>query len=440
MAASTVHHAQLFSNNLASFQADFKNSLDPYLQYEKGHVLLNDRYSFLSSLQTGSFGKVTLAADVTSNQPVAIKALKKSVSGVRSMANHEVGIMKHLGYHPNICQLVDKFETKKYIILVLEYIECGDLYDAVHNKTNLGMAFQSNAKMFASLCQQLYNVVKYTHSKGVYHRDIKPENILLTTDGTIKLCDWGLATRNEECNDFNVGTEKYMAPEALGDHKEDEFYDATKVDTWSIGITLLYTLFNKCPFRKALPMDPNYAAFLQDKNFLFSFYQNSTVTCYNGIVDKLLLERDLDGGLNYLIINGPLRGFNIDQEYNISFTSQSDSTNFVESFENFTAEELDGEMFMFDDEQQQQKLEMKLDYENQGQVQLPVSQTFDDSQYFDNANVLPISIPSAAMAAVGTAPTTAAASFSLNAGNSLFDKNPSFMNSFNPVAGGSWYD
>lgn len=389
-------------HHLSHLASDFRNALDDYVKYEKGIHLLNNLYSFQENLQTGSFGKVTSAINIQTNKLVAVKALKKSVNGVRSMANHEVAIMKHLGYHQNICQLLDQFETKKFIILVLEYAPCGDLYDAIHNKTNMGLAFQNDAKMFASLCQQIHNVVSYTHSKGVFHRDIKPENILLMRDGTIKLCDWGLATKSVKCNDFNVGTEKYMAPEALNESNDVEYYDATTVDTWSIGITLLYTLFNKCPFRKALPSDANYSSFLDDKNRLFDFYQNISTSSFSGIVDMLLIDRDLHGGLDFLVNSGVKNGFNIDQEYMVTFTEQeSRYINYINN-NNATGLTNNDELFMFDDEDLQEfKTDTQHPVHHQQQqskhfpsIGQPLS-SFEPSTIYNggNCNVNPISIP-----------------------------------------------
>ena len=87
MASTTTAPAtNLLSSNLGHLNDDFKSSFDNYLQYQRGSNLLNDRYSFIENLQTGSFGKVTAARDVQTNQKVAIKALKKSVQGVALMA------------------------------------------------------------------------------------------------------------------------------------------------------------------------------------------------------------------------------------------------------------------------------------------------------------------------------------------------------------------
>lgn len=360
--ASTLNNNQInnLSNNLNHLSNDFKSSLDNYLQYQKGLSLLNNRYSFVNNLQTGSFGKVTCALDLlNNNQKVAIKALKKSISGISLMANHEISIMKSLGYHKNIIQLIDYFETKKYFIIVLEFADSGDLYDAIHNKTNLGLGFQSNNLLFSNLCNQLFDVIKFCHNKGIYHRDIKPENILLMNDGTIKLCDWGLSTKNLKSNDFNVGTEKYMAPEALTNdnnkskNNDDNYYYSNLVDYYSLGITLLFTLFNKCPFRKALITDPNYSNFLKSKNFIYDFFSNINSISFKGIVEMLIIDRDLNG-LKYLIENGSKFGFTIDQEYSINFNNKQNNyiNSIIDSFNENSKSEInsnENDVFLFDD-------------------------------------------------------------------------------------------
>ncbi|QPG76877.1 hypothetical protein FOA43_004271 [Brettanomyces nanus] len=333
-------------SQLNSMSNNFKASMDEYLQYEKGS-LLNNRYRFLQNLQNGSFGKVTCALDTTTNQKVAIKSMKRSVPGVSFMARHEISIMKRLGYHANICQLLDSFETRKYVVMVLEYIPNGDLYDAIHNHSELGLSYQEDPDLFAKLCQQLVDVIKYAHSKGIYHRDVKPENVLLMSDGNIQLCDWGLATSAINCRDFNVGTEKYMAPEALGKHSSSDSYNSKDADTWSIGITLLFTLFGKCPFRKALPTDINYSNFIKSKAFLYDYYPNLSSCGFSAIVEKFMLDRDLDAGLNMVCTQGTYKGFTLDQEYKYELLkAESQKSNRVGS----SSENLGGEFYMFDQE------------------------------------------------------------------------------------------
>ncbi|VEU19488.1 DEKNAAC100582 [Brettanomyces naardenensis] len=355
--ATTVLESKL-TNHLNSMSSNFKASMDEYLQYEKGS-LLRDRYRFLTNLQNGSFGKVTCALDTTTNEKVAIKSMKRSVPGVSFMARHEISVMKRLGYHPNICQLLESFETRKYVIMVLEYIPGGDMYDAIHNHTDLGMAYQDDTELFARMCTQLVDVIQYAHSKGIYHRDVKPENVLLMSDGDIKLCDWGLATSAINCKDFNVGTEKYMAPEALGKHSSSETYNSRLADSWSVGITLLFTLFGKCPFRKALPSDVNYSNFLKSKAFLYDYYPNLSSTGFLAIVDRFMVDRDLVAGIETINSDGVRKGFTLDQEYKFELLqgfhtpiedSDEEAEDKTEKYESTGDGHLGGEFYMFDQE------------------------------------------------------------------------------------------
>lgn len=449
MAATTFDSTNALTSNLSHLSNDFKSSLDNYLQYQKGLSLLNDRYSFIGNLQTGSFGKVTSALDVKLNQKVAIKALKKSVSGVSLMANHEVSIMRSLGYHKNITQLIDFFETKKYYVLVLEFADSGDLYDAIHNKTNLGINFQTNHLAFADLCSQLYDVISYSHSKGVYHRDIKPENILLMSDGTIKLCDWGLSTKILKSNDYNVGTEKYMAPEALVKSSESDYYLANLVDVYSVGITLLFTLFNKCPFRKALSTDPNYSSFLKSKSFIYDFFTSINSVSFRGIVDLLMIERDLNG-LKFLIENGVKNGFTIDQEYSINFSKQQNNyiNSIVDSFNDTKVENKpnENEVFLFDDYDTLNEE----DFINENVLTDCKINEFNassksNSNYVHNSSVNPISIPIPKFTSNTSSNIAGSIMNSSSTYNpsSLFDTNVqnhnSFINSFE-MSNDAWSD
>ncbi|KAH3664198.1 hypothetical protein OGAPHI_004549 [Ogataea philodendri] len=335
-------------SQLKSLAQDLRSSMDEYLAFEKGSLLKN-KYKFLCNLQNGSFGQVTCALNVLDNTKVAVKALKKTIPGTSFIARHEISIMRKIGYHENVCQLLESFETKKYIVLVLEYVPGGDLYDAIHSQSPLGVEFQTNPDMFLKLVNQLVDVMKHSYSKGVYHRDIKPENVLLMKDGSIKLCDWGLATNAGKCRDFNVGTEKYMAPEAL--RAQADWYDAKGADSWSLAITLLFTLFGKCPFRKADMNDVNYVNFLRSKEFLFDYYPNINQVTFRALVDKLMIERDLDSGLQLLNQDGPVKGFTLDQEYKLELTRRAHEYPSESDVTMITGDDImGGEFFMFDTE------------------------------------------------------------------------------------------
>jgi serine/threonine protein kinase len=94
--------------------------------------------------------------------------------------------------------------------------------------------------------EQIIKAIAHCHAQGVIHRDIKAENIMINDQGQVKLLDFGLSKNSEVCKDREIcGTPYYMAPEMiLGDP-----YD-TKVDVWSLGVMLYYTVSGHLPFNQ----------------------------------------------------------------------------------------------------------------------------------------------------------------------------------------------
>ncbi|KAG7191688.1 uncharacterized protein KQ657_002824 [Scheffersomyces spartinae] len=322
--------------------------MSTYVQYEADGTLLINRYKFLTTIQEGSFGKVSLALDLEApsyssaskanndEAKVAIKAMYKNSNG--AIARHEIAILKRLGNHKNVCRLLNHFETDEFICLVLEYCGNGDLYDLIHQSPSL--------VDLLSLARDLKSALDYIHSKGVYHRDVKPENILFDNEGTLKLCDWGLATKVRYSKDWDVGTERYMAPEcrrrgqqtsakeggslSLRDDCEDKdlpnHYDCKYVDYWSMGITLLATFFGYCPFKptsnsKSLQLDNNYKQYVHFQNYevLYDIYPNMNVTCFETFICLLDVhpeKRQLDSFIS-MLSDGSKFGLTVDEEFEL---------------------------------------------------------------------------------------------------------------------------
>lgn len=221
-----------------------------YQMYENGQYLLKDTYKYVGQIQKGSFGRVTLAINVNTNTKVAMKAMYKARE-IAPIARHEIRVLRKLGVgNDHICQLLDNFETDEFIVMVLEYCSNGDMYDIIH----LGQSSGPQAVDVWNLAKEMSLGLAYAHLLGIYHRDIKPENILFTDTGRVKICDWGLATYTRYSTDFNVGTEKYMAPECFLNSPVSlssaiESYDCKYADYWSVGVTLLTAVFGTSPFK-----------------------------------------------------------------------------------------------------------------------------------------------------------------------------------------------
>lgn len=297
--------------------------------YENKGYLLDGKYQYISPIQEGSFGKVTLAYNTHTRCEVAMKAMYKLIPETRKMAKHEISILSKLGKgNDNICQLLDNFETEGYVVLVLEYCSNGDLYDLIHSGLNI------SAIDLWHMAKELSNGIKYANSLGIYHRDIKPENVLFNSSGRVKLCDWGLSTKKRLSNQFNVGTERYLAPECKND--EDEVYDCLYSDYWSLGITLLTAVFGTSPFKsvdnKSLESDSNFKNFVNfgKSEVLYDIYPTMNENCFNIFMNLLktsgkddeenkqrkIQSRSLDNFLISLENNWKF-GLTIDEEYEL---------------------------------------------------------------------------------------------------------------------------
>ena len=235
--------------------------------------LLGGRFRTIAPLNHGSFGMVFLAEDTLTRQNVAIKCLTKPIvaslptahlsdEGTEELACH--AILKH---HDHLVNLVHHFETDAHTYLVLEYCSQGDLYEAI--RMERGPLQTDHVRRFML---QLISAVQHMHANGLFHRDIKPENIFLTHDGSVKLGDFGLATKSLWSYESCVGSDRYMAPEQYD--SAGVGYSPAQADIWSIGICLLNVLFARNPFVVPTESDILFADFCRDRQSLFDIFPN----------------------------------------------------------------------------------------------------------------------------------------------------------------------
>jgi len=171
----------------------------------------------------------------------AIKKLAKDKMSPHASVrlSYEIDILKNLD-HPNILRLYEVFEDSKYIYLVTELCNGGELFDEIVSRSRFG------ERDAAGVIKQLLSAISYCHSKKICHRDLKPENVLIDNKETmsIKLIDFGTSQRfeDEEKMELVLGTAYYIAPEVLkGEYDE-------KCDVWSIGVMLYILLSGEPPF------------------------------------------------------------------------------------------------------------------------------------------------------------------------------------------------
>lgn len=174
----------------------------------------NDEYVLKETLGEGAFGVVGKCEKINGGVLRAVKMLSKlnlTEKELKDIAN-EIQIVKELD-HPNILKMYEEFEDHKYLYIVTELLQGGELFDELIRRKKF------TEKDCAKIVSQLLEALTYCHSKNIAHKDLKPENILLEKPKdieSIKLIDFGTAQKftSKKMTDV-IGTPYYVAPEVL---------------------------------------------------------------------------------------------------------------------------------------------------------------------------------------------------------------------------------
>jgi serine/threonine protein kinase len=203
------------------------------------------RYRVLESLGLGGMGEVfkaRLTGSAGFQHDVVLKRLHAQNVGDSEFATMFGDEARLLGFlrHPNVVQALDFYEEGGQLFLVLEYIEGPSLSDIFRDGRDVPPA------IVAFLGREICRALDYVHGVraadgtplGVVHQDVTPSNVMLTTDGTVKLLDFGLArfahARHVAAVGMVKGKPSYLAPEQL---RADQIIDG-RVDLFSLGIVM----------------------------------------------------------------------------------------------------------------------------------------------------------------------------------------------------------
>ncbi|XP_011307068.1 calcium/calmodulin-dependent protein kinase type 1 isoform X2 [Fopius arisanus] len=203
---------------------------------------VDDKYVLKELLGTGAFSEVRLAeSKERPGQMFAVKIIdKKALKGKEDSLENEIRVLRRLK-HPNIVQLLETFEDKHKVYLIMELVTGGELFDRIVEK---GSYTEKDA---SGLIRQVLEAVDYMHEQGVVHRDLKPENLLYYSpdeDSKIMISDFGLSKMEDSgIMATACGTPGYVAPEVLAQRPYGK-----AVDVWSIGVISYILLCGYPPF------------------------------------------------------------------------------------------------------------------------------------------------------------------------------------------------
>lgn len=246
--------------------------------------VINNRYTVVEAIGTGSMGEVYLCKDkLYHDKQVVIKIIQRRIFDKASLYRFkkEFDIMSRLK-HPNLATVYDfgRDEDLDNYYISMEYINGPTLLACIEQCT------PSDTEQVLHIFVDLLRACEYMHSKNILHRDIKPANIILQNERA-KLMDFGLADLNEADTDFK-GSLFYMAPEVVKneiDHRADIF---------ALGITMFEYLTGKiyydmCSTMKIIKLSTFEKFFVEHKTALFNEFRDDDFSRQlKHIIDRMI--------------------------------------------------------------------------------------------------------------------------------------------------------
>jgi serine/threonine-protein kinase len=204
-------------------------------------------YKIVSLIKSGGMADVYLGEDINTQDRVAIKILKADYKNDLDVVRRfyiEGAVLEKFD-HPNIVKFLFNTDINGQPVMVMEYLEGYDMNELLNKKEPVAI------NLIADYFLQVLDAVIYAHAKNVVHRDIKPSNIFITTDGVVKLLDFGIAkilldNLDQTKTGFGQFTPTYMSPEQASIKK----YITEKSYIYSLGVTLFSLVNGKNPYQE----------------------------------------------------------------------------------------------------------------------------------------------------------------------------------------------
>ncbi|XP_052783689.1 cAMP-dependent protein kinase catalytic subunit PRKX-like isoform X3 [Mya arenaria] len=207
------------------------------LQEESSRKLSD--YEILSTIGTGTFGRVVLVRNRETRNYFALKVMAvtevirlKQIEHVKN----EKEILSSIS-HPFIVNMLWANHDEAFLYMLMEYVPGGEVFSYLRN---YGRFSNSMANFFAS---EIVSALEYLHSRSIVYRDLKPENLLLDRDGHLKITDFGFAKKLLDRTWTLCGTPEYLAPEIIQSKGHSK-----AVDWWSLGILVYEMIVGFPPF------------------------------------------------------------------------------------------------------------------------------------------------------------------------------------------------
>ena len=201
-------------------------------------------YRILEKVGAGGMGSVYRAEQLSLHREVAIKVLAEKLVSDSAFVDQFVNEARAAGQlnHPNVVQVYDVGQVDGRHFFSMEFIHGGSVEGKIP-KTGGGVPWQDALNWFLDGA----NALIFAEQKGILHRDIKPDNFMVGQEGSVKLCDLGLAKKSESADLLAqgiIGTPHFIAPEAIRRKTDVD----QRADLYSLGCTFYRVLTGKNPY------------------------------------------------------------------------------------------------------------------------------------------------------------------------------------------------
>ncbi|MER6985119.1 serine/threonine-protein kinase, partial [Streptomyces carpinensis] len=216
--------------------------------------LIQGRYRLIDPIGRGGMGEVWRARDESLGRQVAVKCLKplgphheqSFVRVLRERFRREARVAAAL-QHRGVTVVHDFGESDGVLYLVMELLDGRNLSQLLEDNEHRPLAVTD----IVEIAEQVAAALAYTHQQGIVHRDLKPANIVRLADGTVKICDFGIARLGRDIGftarltgtGIAMGTPHYMSPEQISGSEVDQ-----RSDLYSLGCVLYEIATGAPPF------------------------------------------------------------------------------------------------------------------------------------------------------------------------------------------------
>jgi len=211
-----------------------------------------DNLETVVELGRGAYGIVEKVRHRATGLEMAVKRISQNIVQEQKRLLMDMDVLVNSSGCPNIVKFYGAIFWEGDLWLFMEIMDASldKFYRLAYSRADISSAENAIPEdILGTIGSCIVKALKYLHEMKIIHRDVKPSNILISRNGDVKLCDFGISGHlvNSIAQTFEAGCKPYMAPERINPDPKRKGYDI-RSDVWSLGISMLEIAIGKFPF------------------------------------------------------------------------------------------------------------------------------------------------------------------------------------------------